>query len=117
MSRTRGLKILQYNVQRRKDAVMAPLLESKEVKDMDVLAIQEPARNLMNKTSYNPSTSRFHLAHGGDPEARTCFYINKRIEADSWGVEYQGSDLCSLWIQIKRNQNKTEAGRAEGQSC
>lgn len=116
MSRTRGLKILQYNVQRRKDAVMAPLLESKEVKDMDVLAIQEPARNLMNKTSYNPSTSRFHLAHGGDPEARTCFYINKRIEADSWGVEYQGSDLCSLWIQIKRNQNKTEAGRAEGQS-
>ncbi len=83
MSDIRGLKILQYNVQRRKDAVMAPLLENNEARDIDVLAIQEPARNLINGTSYNYSASRFHLAHCGDPEARTCFYINKRLDPGS----------------------------------
>ena len=69
----------------------------------------------MNKTSYNPGTSRFYLAHGGDLEARIYFYVNKRIEADSWGVEYRGGDLYSMWIQIKKNQSKTEDVRAGGQ--
>ena len=104
MSGTPHLKILQYNVQRKKDAVMAPLLKDEDVKDIDVLAIQEPARNLMNRTSYNTSTGKFHLAHGGDPEARTCFYVNKRIDPDKWGVEYRGGDLCSLWIETREPQ-------------
>ena len=37
----------------------------------------------MNGTTYNPSSSRFYLAYSSDLEARTYFYINKRIETDS----------------------------------
>ena len=81
-----GLKILYYNVQKKKDTVMAPLLKNEIVKDIDILAIQELARNKINNTSYNPSSSRFYLAHCGDKGARTCFYINKRINSSTWEV-------------------------------
>ena len=37
----------------------------------------------MNDTTYNSSSIRFHLAYSSDLEARTYFYINKRIETDS----------------------------------
>ena len=100
MSNTKGLKILHFNV-RKKEAVIAPLLENDQVKDIDVLAIQEPVRNRANKTAYNPSSSRFYLAHCGDIEARTCLYINKRIDPDTWEARFKGRDFCSLRIQVK----------------
>ena len=81
---------------------MTPLLEDPSVKEIDVVAIQEPFRNLINDTTYNPSSSRFHLAYSSDLEARTYFYINKRIETDSQGIIYRGSDLCSLQINIRK---------------
>ena len=56
----------------------------------------------MNNTSYNPGSSRFILAHNGDKEARTCFYINKRIDSNSWGVEFRNNNLCSLQIKVTR---------------
>ena len=56
----------------------------------------------MNNISYNLGSSRFILAHNGDKEVRTYFYINKRIDSDSWGVEFKSNDLCSLWIKITR---------------
>ena len=101
MSNIIGLKILHYNVQKKKDTVIAPLLENKIIKDIDILAIQEPARNGINSTLYNPSSSRFHLAHSGKREARTCFYINKRIDLDTWEVQYREGDLCLVGIQLK----------------
>jgi hypothetical protein len=66
---------------------MARLLENEDVKDMDVLAIREPARNLMNRNSYN---TRFH------PEARTCFYVNKRVDPDNWGDGVPGGRLMLI---------------------
>ena len=100
MSDTTSLKILHFNV-RRKEAVMAPLLEDDRIKNIDVLAIQEPVRNRANNTSYNPSSSRFHLAHCGDIEARTCLYINKRMDPDTWEARFEGLDFSSLRIQVK----------------
>ena len=63
--------------------MITPLLEDPSVKEIDIVAIQEPSRNSMNGTTYNPSSSRFYLAYSSDLEARTYFYINKRIETDS----------------------------------
>ena len=112
MSGTTGLKILQYNVQKKKDAVMAPLLEDESARDIDVFAIQEPSRNSMNGTSFNPSSSRFYLAHSGEPEARTCFYISKRLDPEKWKVSYRGFDLCSLRLLL---QGPRIAGTPEGE--
>lgn len=36
------LRILQYNVRKERVKVMIPLLESKEVQDMDILTVKEP---------------------------------------------------------------------------
>ena len=80
---------------------MAPLLKNESIKEMDVLAIQEPARNQINETSYNPSLSRFHLVYCDNKEARTYFYINKRIDPDTQNVQYQGGNLCTLGIQLR----------------
>ena len=100
MSDIKGLKILHFNI-RKKEAVIVLLLEYDRVKDIDVLAIQELVRNRANQISYNPSSSRFHLVHCGDIEARTYLYINIRINPDTWEAKFNGRDFCSLRIQIK----------------
>ena len=80
MSKDNTLKILQYNVRKSKDGVMAPLLEEQEVQDYDILAIQEPSHNSFNGSTYNPSSSKFLLTHKSGPDVRTCFYVNKRMD-------------------------------------
>ena len=80
---------------------MASLLKNELIKEMDVLAIQEPARNQINETLYNPSLSRFHLVYCGNKEARTYFYISKRIDSDTQNVQYQRGNLCTLGIQLR----------------
>jgi len=52
---TGTLKILQYNVNHGKEATVIPLLQDQRVKEFDILAIQEPWRNLYIATGYNPS--------------------------------------------------------------
>lgn len=64
MSR-KTLRILQYNVRKGRVRVMVPLLENEEVQNMDILAIQEPWHNTQNQSSYNPSSSPFHLIYKG----------------------------------------------------
>jgi len=63
---------------------MAALLEDDKVKDVDVLAIQEPWHNPRNNSSYNPSTSPFHLVYREEEGTRVCFYINKRLNIEQW---------------------------------
>ena len=110
MSKDSLLSVLQYNVRKSKDGVMAPLLEEQEIQDYDILAIQEPSYNSFNKSTYNPSSSKFLLAHESGPDVRTCFYINKRMDPASWEVRYRGGDFCSLRLNIK------QGGREEGGS-
>ena len=53
----------QYNMRKEKIKVLIPLLESEEVQDIDILAIQEPWFNITNKSIYNPLYSKFHLVY------------------------------------------------------
>jgi len=100
MSNTTNFKVVQYNI-RRERGVIDSFIEEEAIKDVDVLAIQEPSWNPANQTSHNHSASRFHLAHKTGQDTRTCFYVNKRIDTDSWEVVYRGGDLCSLRITLK----------------
>lgn len=45
MNHTSTLSIVQYNVMKSKDIVMATLLRDPNVQEYDILAIQEPWRN------------------------------------------------------------------------
>ena len=57
------LKVLQYNVQKSKDKVIAPLLADKTAAIYDILALQEPWQNLYKNATYYPNSLVFYIAH------------------------------------------------------
>ena len=71
---------------------------------MDILAIQELWFNLQNRSTYNPSSSQFYLFYRGEEGTRVCWYVNKRLDIDSWEAEYAGGDCCSLKLTLKKEQ-------------
>ena len=108
MSERRTLKILQYNVNHGKEATLIPLLQDTEIRDFDILAVQEPWRNPYIHTGYNPSSSNFYLVYPALPGTRVCFYINKRLHPDSWSVTSQYEDLLSIAVRIKQGERVRE---------
>ena len=93
------LKVLQYNVQKSKDKVMAPLLADKATASYDILALQEPWHNPYKNATYCPSSAAFYVAYDNQ-ERRSCFLINKSLDINSWDVDYSGPDVCSLRLQL-----------------
>ena len=105
-----GIKILQYNVMKSRDVVMATLLRDPRIQEYDILALQEPWRNPFISTTHNPITHSFHLCFPNDSReapARVCFFVNKRIESNKWRFTEQTRDLCTL--EIITNTPPTEA--------
>jgi hypothetical protein len=99
------LRILQYNIRKETGTIIA-LLEDKEAQLTDIIAIQEPNYINFNQSPTNPGTSQFHLIFENFPEQKTrvCFYINKRIDPDSWTYRYQSPDICSLTLTLQDDQ-------------
>jgi len=82
MTEQQQLNILQYNVRKAKDTVMATLLRDPRVAEYNVLAIQEPWRNPFMLTTYHSAKDIFYLCYpDGDEEgpARVYFFVNKRL--------------------------------------
>jgi hypothetical protein len=96
--RDTNLRILQYNVNHGKEATLMPLLHDTRINEFDILAIQEPWRNPLVTTSYNPPDSAFYLAYPPKALARVCFYINKRIHPKSWAVMHHNEDAQTATI-------------------
>src|SRR5258706_15085107 len=102
----RELRILQYNVQKSRDVVMANLFQDPRVLRYDVLAVQEPWRNPFTTTSYHPLKEHFQLTYLDDVATRVCFYINKRIDPSTWSVSYTTKDIIVLEITNPNLYNK-----------
>lgn len=94
---------------------MALLLHDNNIQQFDILTIQEPWYNLYNKSLFNSGSSRFHLAHRLKPDTRTCFYINKRLDLESWEFENERGDLCSIKLTIC-NREKRPTGNNNPES-
>jgi hypothetical protein len=77
------LKVLQYNVNKSRNKVLAGLLEDPRVKEYDIIAVQEPWRNTVDSHAYNPRNSGFHLVDRGTADSRVTTYINKRISENA----------------------------------
>ena len=105
MTGRQKLRILQYNVQKSRDVVLASLFQKRGVLKYDILAIQEPWRNPFIDTSYHPLKEHFQLTYLADAAARVCFYINKRINRSTWDVSYISKDIISLTIRNGQNGN------------
>ena len=100
------LRILQYNVQKSRDVVLANLFRDPRILEYDVLAIQEPWRNSFIATSYHPLKAHFQLNYLNDPKTRVCFYVNKRIDPSTWSVSYITKDIITLEITNPALHNK-----------
>jgi YD repeat-containing protein len=96
-----GIKILQYNVMKSRDIVMATLLRDPKIQEYDILALQEPWRNPAISTTHNPIAHSFHLCFPNDSReapARVCFFVNKRIDPNRWSFTAPARDLSTLEI-------------------
>lgn len=90
------LRILQYNVQKSRDVVLASLFQDPKVLEYDILAIQEPWRNPFIATSYHPLKKHYQLTYMEDDNTRVYFYINKRINLSIWSVLFISIDIVAL---------------------
>ena len=92
------MHILQYNVQKSRDVVLASLFRDPRTADCDIIAVQEPWRNPFIATSYHPLKDTFHLAYPDNEETRVCFYVNQRIDPSTWKISRSAKDMIILEI-------------------
>lgn len=90
---------------------MAPLLQDRKIAQFDILAIQEPWYNIYNRSTFNPGSSNFFLAHKPEPDTCTCFYINKRLNLESWNVRNNDKNLCAIKLSIWDRESRAESGK------
>ncbi len=95
-----SFRILQYNVNKSKNKVMASLLRDPNLAHYDVIAIQEPWRNTHNWATYNPRDSGFHSIDLRKQKSRVCCYINKKISTDSWSETFHSDDLITITLRL-----------------
>jgi exonuclease III len=111
MNRHNRLNILQYNVRKSRDMVMASLLRDPGIDDFDIIALQEPWKNPYTATTHHPAKNKFHLCYPtGHTEgtARVCFFINKKIDQARWRFEERTRDICSIIVDPTDNQQSQE---------
>ena len=103
------LKILQYNVQHSKDKVLIDLLADERVREMDILAIQEPWTNSRdNRRGYNPSDSPFRLVSTATRETRAAIYVNKRIRSEDLEIISVEDSLVTVGLRIQIGSRDTK---------
>ena len=93
------LTLLQYNVNKSRDKVMIGLLQERRIKDINILAIQEPWRNSINEEGYNPRNSPFNLIEKTLKDTKVAIYINKDILISDWDEIYKGGNLISIRLR------------------
>lgn len=106
MTSSTVLSILQYNVRKSKDTVMAPLLRNPAIQKYTILAIQEPWRNPFTNTTHYPISDTHHLIYPDFPTTRTCFFISKQLGELAWSIELLLPDICAIRIHTTQ-QNRS----------
>lgn len=111
MKDTTELKILQYNVHKRLNAVQIPFLYDSQVQEFDIIAIQEQGRSLKAVETHNTRDINFHLVSHTNPNARACIYVNKKIDTKSWSIEMLEPDICCIRLSTRTSAGETHALR------
>jgi hypothetical protein len=90
---------------------MASFLRDPKVLEYDILAIQEPWRNQHMATTHNPVAQKYHLLFQKDTleqPARTCFFVNKRLDNTKWRFTDHSRDMGSLTIQTSNKAGEAK---------
>ena len=97
----RELTILQYNTQKSKKKVMAPLLAEAAMQGYSILALQEPWQNKHMNATHCPQNSGFWPAYPPQFHSRACFLVNKNLPLSSWSMVHPHTDLSTLTLQVE----------------
>ena len=101
------LTILQYNMRRAREGVMAPFFEDEDNCHYSVIAVQEPWINSFTPTTYHPRGDRYELVYPSEGRARVCFYVNKHMPLTSWNSYELSPDLMSIRLKCSgENENE-----------
>lgn len=84
---------------------MTSLLKNDEMKNINVIAIQESWFNKKTNFFYNFNFSRFHLLHKIKENIHICFYVNKHLKVNDWYVKFLSKDCCFLQLRRKKKLN------------
>ena len=93
------LRVVQYNVHKRKD-VMALLLRDPGVREVDIIAVQEPWLNKHAPATYCPSSCPF-VPVFYTKSKRSCLLINKKLDINQWEARVTSKDLSSVRLQCE----------------
>ena len=66
------------------------------VKNFDILIIQKSWRNVFVTTSYNSSGFGFYLTYHVTKNARVCFYVNIKINSNTWEIKHYSNDFITF---------------------
>jgi hypothetical protein len=77
-------QIIQYNVHRSRDVVMAEFLRNEATQQADVIAIQEPWENPYQEATHNPTNGTHQLLYPrareiGGERTRVCLLVTRKI--------------------------------------
>ena len=61
---------------------MIEFMAQEEVRQADVVVVQEPWRNPFTDKGYNPSGGPFRLIDAGTKTTRTSIYLSRRFSSD-----------------------------------
>ena len=84
------------------------LLNNPVIREVDILIIQESWQNVHTKSSYNPKNSRFFLLYKEEAGIRTCLYINKRIDINSWEKIFPSKDVYTITLKLREENADIE---------
>ena len=84
---------------------MIILLHEKKIKNYDILMIQKSWRHHEKTRTYNSRNIDFTLKNNNK---RTCFYVNNRIDDNSWHSTWYFKNVNTITLQL-RQQNEEDA--------
>jgi hypothetical protein len=110
MRHAESLSVLQYNVRKSKDTVMATLLRDPRVMEFDILAIQEPWANpLYPPRTIQQETSSTYAIPGRNTRAQqgwACISTSA-LDYSKWQFESHGRDVCTVTLTTGQGDEKT----------
>src|ERR1700761_5033748 len=86
------LRIVQYNVHKRKD-VMALLFRDPGAREIDIIAVQEPWLNTHAPATYCPSSYPFVPVFY--KESKRSYLLIIKLDINQWGARITSKDLIS----------------------
>ncbi len=103
-SRYGNLKILQYNIHKSKDIIMASLLRDPNIKSYDILAIQEPWQNNFTPITHHPLKHSLSQYYPGldnlEEKLRVCFFVNKQFKPEDVEILFHSGDFMTLTTNL-----------------